>query len=479
MLLVELPQDILIDCICTLLSPADTFTLLQTCRNLNHVLQSPHLWQRLRNDSDLPLDPLQLSGNLSDDPQVIQRALLRALHVDYRFTQAVSMAVPKQVSVISGFVIQFELIPGKDWDWLVCLSCQNATAGVLTCWCLTPTVQHLLVTFDVSNPTKISASYERNTSSLRVAVLSETPEHHAHLDVYEIGANTEVDPLVAPGFVRTLATVRRAQAVFFAVFLRGHFVATGVTSLNNGNSSILLLNLSSLETTQLESSFHAPPWSITDTRLYITKSCDEAAQIEIDVFELSDLSSSHTLKGCLDLGEHDIIPTQNLVPDAPALPPDFQVPRIPEISYLTVQELCNVTTTTLLFEPLDVAAHPTWKYGRRKTITSQSGSNGSINQLGSFSLVHSVLTSADTTASIMCIGSTGKRAVWLERTIETNEFRLMKTTFSENGSVTSPLLPAGMVLPFRLDMCNAMFYHEGKGIVLLGLYTGLIYSLTL
>jgi hypothetical protein len=98
---------------------------------------------------------------------------------------------------------------------------------------------------------------------------------------------------------------------------------------------------------------------------------------------------------------------------------------------------------------------------------------------------HKFSTRSGAVAELVCVGSTGCRAVWLERQWDTDEFRLVKGIFpsrcdsealGDSGKPrTAPLLPSHIALPFEMHTCQSLAFDETSGRVCLGLHTGDIY----
>jgi hypothetical protein len=89
-------------------------------------------------------------------------------------------------------------------------------------------------------------------------------------------------------------------------------------------------------------------------------------------------------------------------------------------------------------------------------------------------------THASASAELVCLGETGSRAVWLERRWTSDEYTLMKASFSPDGTnpvVVEPLLARGSALPFELHMCQSLAFEEATGRVCLAIYTGELYIL--
>ncbi|KAG6873946.1 hypothetical protein C0995_008985 [Termitomyces sp. Mi166 len=81
-----------------------------------------------------------------------------------------------------------------------------------------------------------------------------------------------------------------------------------------------------------------------------------------------------------------------------------------------------------------------------------------------------------TTVDVICLGGMGRRAVWLRRHWETDNFELMRGNFSRDGSSkVRSLFPRDMALPFEIQNCFSLAFDEATGRVYVGLHTGGLY----
>ncbi|TDL25865.1 hypothetical protein BD410DRAFT_784900 [Rickenella mellea] len=80
----------------------------------------------------------------------------------------------------------------------------------------------------------------------------------------------------------------------------------------------------------------------------------------------------------------------------------------------------------------------------------------------------------------VCLGTTGRRAVWLEREIDTGDARLMKMSYDKSrnvGPTVGVLLSSAPLLPFRPNLVRTLAFDEATGRVALALITSAIYVL--
>ncbi|KAF5358452.1 hypothetical protein D9756_001719 [Leucocoprinus leucothites] len=81
----------------------------------------------------------------------------------------------------------------------------------------------------------------------------------------------------------------------------------------------------------------------------------------------------------------------------------------------------------------------------------------------------------------LALGRTGYRMVLLERSWETDEYKLKKVTLPMPGRRTNvavhDLIPSQVALPFELHQCISIWFEEATGRVCFGLHTGQMYLL--
>jgi hypothetical protein len=82
-----------------------------------------------------------------------------------------------------------------------------------------------------------------------------------------------------------------------------------------------------------------------------------------------------------------------------------------------------------------------------------------------------------TSAPVVCIGITGRRAVWLERHWEREEVRLMRLSHTAAGAMAGVLVPPHPALPFTPAACHSLAFDEVTGRLCVGLETGELYVL--
>lgn len=83
----------------------------------------------------------------------------------------------------------------------------------------------------------------------------------------------------------------------------------------------------------------------------------------------------------------------------------------------------------------------------------------------------------------LALGRMGYRMIWLERSWETDEYRLMKATLPEpekgDRILAHELIPPHIALPFELHKCITIWFEEATCRICFGLHTGEVYILEL
>jgi hypothetical protein len=82
-----------------------------------------------------------------------------------------------------------------------------------------------------------------------------------------------------------------------------------------------------------------------------------------------------------------------------------------------------------------------------------------------------------TSAPVVCVGVTGRRAVYQERHWEREEVKLMRLSHSSAGSMAGVLVPPHPALPFTPAACHSLAFDEVTGRLCVGLETGELYIL--
>lgn len=128
---------------------------------------------------------------------------------------------------------------------------------------------------------------------------------------------------------------------------------------------------------------------------------------------------------------------------------------------------------------LSIIVFPVFRQTKGKGYTFNLPLNSPILQIRPKIITQPFCMQPKTSVDMACIGETGRRAVWLQHRWDTDEFELMKGSFSMAGSKVVSLLPRHLALPFEANACVSLSFDEAAGRVCVGLHTGELYILDL
>jgi hypothetical protein len=101
--------------------------------------------------------------------------------------------------------------------------------------------------------------------------------------------------------------------------------------------------------------------------------------------------------------------------------------------------------------------------------------SGEVSPVQSTLTVQHFNVPAKTSVDKVCLGKTGRRAIWLQRHWDTDEFDVMKGSFSGPPKVGA-LFPRHLAFPFGpLHACQSLAFDEATGRVAISLLTGQLY----
>lgn len=91
--------------------------------------------------------------------------------------------------------------------------------------------------------------------------------------------------------------------------------------------------------------------------------------------------------------------------------------------------------------------------------------------------VHELRFAQPTSAvqELVCLGKSGRRAVWIQRLWATDVFELMKGSFTQRKVAVVDLFASRLALPFTISAVQTVTFDEASGRVGLGLLTGEVY----
>ncbi|KAF8656852.1 hypothetical protein AX16_002399 [Volvariella volvacea WC 439] len=473
-LLSELPEDILL-AICLHLRPTDLLSLKQTCRVLHAFGCTDYVWHRMPFHLPLNLPPhgdiMKLSAHELRD------AVVRSLRLEHNWVKPSSI-VRRLTRILHGDIIYHMQLMGS--DWVVTLS-RSSTRARISVWCLLdPTNAHRTTSFEVPLTTaKFSSSMSpgRGDNAIIALIASDSVGRDELLQVYSVplapsddGSNALISPLPLYSFSRD-----KFNGSFVEVHACGHMVACAIAQLSLPNALVPAYRVWIFNLETKDECFFDPKltFELEPPRFRLFQ--DRAAFVGIQGRDL--LFHIHLLPASLvreDCGDANGISAGELLMQ-------FQMNRIP------INPLWQLSTDASLATPKDLNAvifhafSDQQGYGQkiRIPLARSGGPREQSHEQLTVPHVQQFPTTGNASAEIICLGSSGRRAVWLERNWETDEYRLVKATFDDaypRGKVDA-LLPRHLALPFEPQTCRSIAFNEASGRVCLGLHTGELYVL--
>ncbi|KAJ6505981.1 hypothetical protein DFH09DRAFT_1200777 [Mycena vulgaris] len=463
--LLHLPEDILLN-ILLLLRAEDILIVSQTCRVLHEfTLNSDYIWHQLTHNFDLPLDiePYVDRSNLPGP--TLQRIVTRALRVD-RNWRRVNPRIKKLTRLVGvENVCQMQFIGSH---WLVILR-RLPTAASLAVWRVADTKHaYRAAILDIpasSVPLKFSATMQKGCREVLIAFISSTGTGTL-LSAYSLFLKSQMDDDFGVPPPRGICSIHRleSEGQFYEVKTCNQIIAVGIPKFINhifSPAAYRILFINTLTSGQF----------LVDPNLP-----DQFAQLHFKLYPRQLVLAGVRNQSTLVVRTHDL-PEVILLNRAPKLPvlvtlaapnAEYETP-IADLDYeLSADSTHNIShISSIAFHSLLRRAED-YIFHFPLDRVRQSGSRKP-------SFIYPFNTHASSSAVIVCLGESGRRAVWLERRWTSDEYTLMKGIFSPKGDkpvVIEPLLARNLALPFELHMCQCLAFDESTGRVCLALHTG-------
>ncbi|KAJ7475825.1 hypothetical protein FB451DRAFT_1244898 [Mycena latifolia] len=467
--LLNVPEDILLN-ILLQLDAEDILIVSQTCRVLHEFTTSnsaDYLWHRLLSSSDLPLDIAPYIDR-NDLPGVALQAIVtRALRVDHNWRRHDPQIKQLMRLVNVDHVCQMQFIGS---DWLAILR-RSPVAASLAVWRVGDTKQpYRAASLDIpasSVPLKFSATMQKGCREVLIAFISSTASGTL-LSAYTLFLKAQLDDDFGLPSPRAVCNIHRpeSEGQFYEVRVVGHIIAAGIPQFVNHilcPTAYRVLFINTLTGGQC----------LVDPALP-----DQFAQPHFKLYAQHLVFAGVRNQSTLVVRTHDL-------PDAifNNSSPKLSSPRL--VSLTAPKAEYETPTTDLDYE---LSADSTHNISHISAVSFHSFLRGGEDRIWNFplgridlggagkpSFVCPFNTHASASAEIVCLGETGRRAVWLERRWTSDEYTLMKATFSPKAKqpvVVEPLLARNLALPFELHMCQCLAFDECTGRVCLALHTG-------
>ncbi|KAJ8072471.1 hypothetical protein PM082_016030 [Marasmius tenuissimus] len=456
--ILALPDDVLLG-ILGELSVSALISVQQTCRVLHAFCSSDYIWHSI--DIDLPLNVGPHVNSKSLPGPELRKLAVEALRIDHTWGRCYT--APRTLERIQhgGIIAEMCLLSP---EWLVTLSHNsNNNTWVLSAWHLRQDsiVRVRSINLDAFRLPKLVACLQHGGETLAVAIYCSSPSRTELLRVYEF-------PLHDTGSDSPTGSSRYLACQFAGLDIHGTpfgahicqaFVAIGLAQFDNPfdppKYRILILERKGCAHKIIE--LPTPePFAHMQFRLFP------------GTLVVTGLHQGHLICQKYDL--------TGLAFTNPSEAVEFRFPP-PTEHFISPAKVSSLGATDYRLS----ADHFSESLASISAFTYNQPSDA--RHVHAFSLSGAPVTaqklpSSDATIDMICMGHTGRRAVWLERrwNTDTDAFVLMKGSFGRTPLV-APLVPSHVALPFVFHACQSLAFDEATGRVCVALHTGDIYLL--
>ncbi|KAJ7593087.1 hypothetical protein C8J56DRAFT_490403 [Mycena floridula] len=455
--LLEIPEDLLFFCF-LLLSPKDILNVSQTCRMLHLFCSNDYLWHQIRTGLPLDVDPDVDLKSISG-PE-LRQSYVKALRLDSLWLKPSTKTTLTRINHGECIVFQAGFI-GK--EWLITLSRAPRTI-YLSIW-YTLSDPHRVASLEVPNASKFAASLDSSRKEIIVALINRSSHTDAPFPQMVIYGMPLLDD-TSHSHLRIISTISRSlmTGTLSEVHVSGPIVAAALAHFNNmiDPPTYHLILVNTRTGAQILVDPHIPE-KISQMHFRIGHNLVIAfLRLNSLVVRTYEISNSFTKQiSSLDSDIKVIEPISEF--STPNVPARFQ-------DYTLSGDLLGPNLehiVSLSFHPQGLSSHP----GLAHVFAFPLSENVS-QWMSNFPIPSNIAI------ELVCVGDSGRRAVWLERNWETDRFTLMKATFSAiNQSCAESLLHPHLVLPFEPSACQSLAFHESSGRVGCGFYNGEFYIL--
>ncbi|KAJ6619726.1 hypothetical protein B0H10DRAFT_2024635 [Mycena sp. CBHHK59/15] len=469
--LLSLPADILIS-ILAISSPEDILSVSQTCRVLHAFTSNDYIWHQLPDDLPLDIEPYVDRNNLSGSQ--LKAIFTRALRVEHNWRKPVSRIQRMARFMDIDTVSQMQFLGS---NWLVTLR-RSPLGASLSIWRIADTKKvYRAALVDVPTPAvplKLTASMQKGCSEVLIAITA-SKGSGTLLRVYSVGLKSQMDDGVVMPPPRAIFNIYRPESEgrFHEVHVCGHIITVGIPKFINHvlrSAEYRILCINSHTGVQCLVDPHLPDqFAQVHFRLYnqclVIAGVRSQSTLVIRIYDLPPVLVSTSPWETSPCGPVEALVTPNAEYETHTitgldydLSADSTYHNISHISSISFHPLVGKGDDYVFRFPLD--SSPRKDFDKRP------------------SFFYPFTTHSSASAEIVCLGETGHRAVWLERRWTSDEYTLMKATFSPNKPVVvAPLLARNLALPFELHTCQSLAFDESTGRVCLALHTGELYIL--
>lgn len=476
--LAELPDDVLL-LIYAHLGIKDVLALKQTCRGLHAFGSTDYLWHRLVDRSDLPLDvPVDTpSSKLSSDE--LQRLVINAIRLQLNWRRPTSeIKRTTSLPVTSDALFEFlQFVPGGRWLLVVqggLRRFEHRNYTRVSFWDLSDiTHARCVVMFEFTGKHRGSAVALRNGESL-VTIVTALNDGGSQdfMQVRSVSIDETMNALDPMSPLPSIVVSRRLSLPPQPIDAHANALIEGISIWDNQlvatvalivpdqeiSSRIVIANpdagLARWMRRGPDQPIPLPQARLLDDRMFVFGYSRQEF-----VLRIHDLPSWQTGHG-LGLESEDVtwgkLLKQYSFPLGSNLMDTVHIPSI-SVDFLTIMVFNEADSTQPNVHIVRFPLDGTRSHSEPKVTSAR------------------VPLPLDTSIRSVSIGTTGRRAVWMEHDLDTTRTRLMKL---ELGGIHDGapelfhgiLLPADPPLPFSTDACHSLAFDEATCRLCLGLW---------
>ncbi|GLB40452.1 hypothetical protein LshimejAT787_0803230 [Lyophyllum shimeji] len=456
----DLPVDIKL-AIYAFLAPEDILALNQTCRGLHAFGCLDYVWHQVT--IDLPLDLPLKRGIKSLTSAELQPIVVKALQLERNWRGHPGR--PRKLHQMQSCDAIVNQMQPLGSEWLVTLL-RLPTTFQLCIWSLKDDKCHRIA----ETPTALYF-HAALQSEFKGTVAFIQFDGIEHLNIYSIHLPRKLGDKCSIRLCRGISRSKE-HGRFFDVQVCGNLVAAGVARfpdpVSDPSYEMLLVNTTSdarwLFRPGMPSNIERLRFRVLPDRVMVI-GVKQRSTLVTSIYALPPSilgrGDERTFTSGIEAEEAAVLTSHHESAPSP-LGDDLHIP----------------TSTTANSSWFPVIIFPDFFHQNRAGYVFNVPSGPLPAQLSPAMMTQAFRTRAKTSANVVCLGTTGRRAIWLQRRWDTDEFELMRGTFSRTEAPkVQPLLPKHVALPFETQSCLSLAFDEALGRVYVGLTTGGLYIL--
>ncbi|KAF9557424.1 hypothetical protein CPC08DRAFT_819882 [Agrocybe pediades] len=485
--IINLPQDLLL-IVCTHLDPKDLLSFIQTCRVLHAYGSTDYVWHQIKN-----MPPLDNEDNLMDlSAAEIKRSVIRALRLDDNWKRPVSKIMQiyklstKSITAVEmqplgpNYLVTSHRVAGSStmvsvWRMESYTASSSSLPGLVASSCI--------IAFEPEGRAFSfhAALQGKNTALIIVLGSTAPPSDRGQMTIYRINLDSSLE-LTTP--LLNQWKIRHTGVIFYADIC-GPIVGAAVFNPSETPSrhQVLLFNTNTNVIIRLD----APrAFDGGHMRFKIYSGKIVFAGVSGKVVKVCVCKLPQTILSATPVP---------LLLEENAIPSETWEPMLTEYETKWIAHMSMAMSYSMASDPFDKMPP---KYITLMTMhTAFSRMEDGVVNLYHFPIddrfppgqrftawmpTHTFDIPPDVTLENVSVGKTGCRAVWLSHQWSTDDYQLMKGSFSVRGDVLghkliSPLQPPELALPFQAHTCRSLYFENNTGRLFVGIHTGEIYIL--